>query len=124
MDGEFGGTGIESALLRVQLSGWLVNKLEKESNSVEICEGPGGTTGFIGHRGGDKVGNWKREWCKLRGKRLHFFSSRESVENGVEEGLEKTFAFKRVRAWEEKYGKAYDKGFLVDVEGGGVLIAR
>ncbi len=124
MGGEFGGTGIERALLRVQLSGWLVNKLEKESSRVEKCEGPGGTTGLIGHGGGDKVGNWKREWCELRGKRLDFFSSKESVEKGVEEVPEKTFTFKRVRAWEEKYGKAYDKGFLVDVEGGGMLIAR
>ncbi len=122
---EFNGTGIEAALHRVQLNGWLVNKLEKGSSGVEICEGPGGTTGCIGHwGGGDKIGNWKREWCQLRGKWLHFFSSNESVEKGKEEGSEKKLALKRVRAWEERYGKVYDKGFLVDVEGGEVLIAR
>ncbi len=126
MNGEISGTGIEPALRRVQLNGWLVNKLENESSSVEICEGrPGGTSGFTGHRDGDKFGKWKREWCQLRGKRLNFFSSRESEGKGEEEkGPEKTLGFKRVRAWEEKYGKAYNKGFLVDVEGGGVLIAR
>ncbi len=123
MNGEIGGTGIESALRRVQLNGWLVNKLEKES--AETCDGrPGDASLFTGHRNCDKFGKWRREWCQLRGKRLNFFSSRESVEKGEEMGPESTLGFKRVRAWEEKYGKAYDKGFLVDVEEGGVLVAR
>ncbi|CAN0230074.1 unnamed protein product, partial [Discosporangium mesarthrocarpum] len=66
--------------------------------------------------------SWSRQFCTLHGNilrcyasKLHYEDSEDPVEAMVVRGL---------RAWQEEYGRAYDRGLLVECEGGDTIIAR
>ncbi|CAM9331458.1 unnamed protein product, partial [Choristocarpus tenellus] len=72
-------------------------------------------------RPGEKF-SWSRQFCTLHGNILRCYTGKlqhEDNEDPVEVNV-----VRGMRAWNEEFGRPYDRGLLVDCDGGDTIIAR